>query len=352
MRGARHTAALQCRRRQDPILERSCRKIRVVITRTPYRISFFGGGTDYPSWFTEHGGGVLATTIDKYCYIAARRLPPFFDYRYRVSWSKIETVKERGEIKHRGVLGCLSHLDDHEPLEATHTGDLPARSGLGSSSAFTVGMLHALHALRHEYVTKHELARQAITVEQVVLKETVGVQDQIQCAHGGLNYIEIRRDGTFTVRPLISSDSRLAELEAHLMMFYTGTQRFSSDVAKAQVSNIDRKTDELRAIMNLTHRAIAALAHGPLSEFGRLLHESWMLKRSLSPKVSTPAIDEIYQRAIETGAMGGKVLGAGSGGFVIFFVRPAIHGAMRKALGLLEVPVRFESAGTSLVVAS
>lgn len=324
----------------------------MVITRTPYRLSFFGGGTDYPGWFSQHGGGVLTTTIDKYCYIAARRLPPFFDYNYRVSWSKIETVKERSDLEHRGVMGSLAYLDDHEPLDVTHMGDLPARSGLGSSSAFTVGMLHALHALRREYATKDELAREAILVEQSVLRETVGIQDQIQCAHGGLNYIEIRRDGEFTVRPLIGSDTRLEEFEAHLMMFYTGTQRFASDIAAEQVSNIDRKTDELREIMNLTHRAIAALAHGPLSTFGRLLHETWLLKRSLSKKVSTPEIDEIYQRAIETGAMGGKLLGAGSGGFMIFFVRPAMHGAMRKALGLLEVPVRFESAGTSLVVSS
>jgi D-glycero-alpha-D-manno-heptose-7-phosphate kinase len=323
----------------------------VIISRTPYRISFFGGGTDYPGWFQQHGGAVLATTIDRYCYITCRFMPPFFEHRSRVVWSKIELVGDNDEIEHPAVRAVMQHLKIDDGVEINHAGDLPGRSGLGSSSAFTVGLLHAVHALRGEMVSKEDLAKRAIHVEQQILHENVGVQDQIQTAFGGLNRIDLRPDGSFQVRPLVLPVDRLQALEQHMLLFYTGVSRTASDVARAQIEAIPNRQRELEEMHRLVGYAESVLASsGDIAEFGRLLHESWQIKRSLSDRVAPAFIDDIYARAMAAGALGGKLLGAGGGGFMLFFVRPQDHVKVLKALSeLLLVPAQLERAGTQLI---
>lgn len=326
----------------------------MIITRTPYRVSFFGGGTDYNRWYMKHGGRILTSSIDKYCHITARYLPPFFDYRHRVVWSKIETVQAAGDIEHPAVRACLQRLRIERGVEIHHWGDLPARSGLGSSSAFTVGLLHALQALNHEATGKHMLACDAVDVEQAMLRETVGVQDQIECAMGGLNEIVINRDDTYEVRPVTIQGDRLAELQSHLMLFFTGFQRYASEIAADQMARVDDNEVQLHALAAMVPHAVGILkGTGRLEPFGELLHDAWLLKRGLSPGVSTHAIDQIYQAAIEAGAIGGKLLGAGGGGFMLVFARPADQSAIRNALRkLIEIPFRFEVMGTHVIHAS
>lgn len=292
----------------------------------------------------------MATTIDKYCYLSARYMPPYLGCKYSVCWSKMERVNSLQEIEHAGVRGCLEYMGIDEGFEVNHAGDLPARSGLGSSSSFTVGMLHALHALRGEHVGKVRLANEAVEVEQVILKETVGIQDQIECAHGGLNLIEIGRDGSYTVRPVVMPAPRRAALESRLMLFFTGIQRHASEIAKVQVDNVGRKEAELHEIAALVPRAVGALAEGNLDAFGLLLHETWMLKRGLTDLVTNPEIDDIYAKAMQAGALGGKLLGAGGGGFFLFYVPEDRQSDVREAMGdLCECPVHFEHGGSQLV---
>ena len=323
----------------------------MIITKTPYRVSLFGGGTDYFRWYSEHGGSVLTGTIDKYCYLSARYMPAFLGFKYNACWSKMERVNSLDELIHSGIRGCLQYMGVDEGFEVNHAGDLPARSGLGSSSAFTVGMLHALHALKGGHVGKAQLAREAIEVEQVVLKETVGIQDQIQCAHGGFNVIEIHRDGEYTVRPVVISKERKAALEGKLMLFFTGLQRNSSDIADAQVSNIERKEFELKAIQRLVPQALEAVTSGSLDDVGKLLDETWFLKRELSDKVSSKEIDGLYTAAREAGAIGGKLLGAGGGGFFLFYVPEDRQASVREAMnGLLDIPFKFENGGSQIVL--
>jgi D-glycero-alpha-D-manno-heptose-7-phosphate kinase len=324
----------------------------MIITRTPLRISFFGGGTDYPAWFQEHGGAVLATTIDKYLYLHCRYLPPFFDFKSRIVWSQIERVQQPSEIAHPAIRGVLQWLKIDDGVEIHHHGDLPARTGLGSSSAFTVGLLHALHALRGQLVSKRTLAEQAIYVEQRVLSENVGVQDQIQSAFGGFNRIDIRPDGSFEVAPIVVQADRLAGLQRHLLLIYTGLSRTASEIAAEQVATIGTKTAELHAMRAMVDDAQRILAgDGSLRDFGRLLHESWLLKRSLSTKIAPSFVNEIYDMARKAGAEGGKLLGAGGGGFMLLFVEPDRRGAVVEALHkLLPVPFQFERAGTHLLL--
>lgn len=324
----------------------------MIITRTPLRVSFFGGGTDYPAWFREHGGAVLATTIDKYLYLHCRYLPPFFDFRSRIVWSKIEQVQAPGEIAHPAIRGILEWMKIGEGVEIHHHGDLPARTGLGSSSSFSVGLLHALHALRGELVSKRRLAEEAIFVEQQVLKENVGVQDQIQSAFGGLNRIDIRTDGSFEVAPLVVRTERLAGLQKHLLLLYTGLSRTASEIAAEQVSTMGAKTAELKAMREMVDEGEKILVGtGDLREFGRLLHESWKLKRELSSKIAPAFVNEIYDVARQAGADGGKLLGAGGGGFMLIFVQPEKRSVVLKALSkLLPVPFQFERSGTQIVL--
>jgi D-glycero-alpha-D-manno-heptose-7-phosphate kinase len=323
----------------------------MIISRTPFRVSFFGGGTDYPAWFREHGGAVLATTINKYCYISARFLPPFFDHASRIVWSQIELVRDRAEVQHPVVREALAFLDIREGVELHHQGDLPARTGLGSSSAFSVGLLNALYGLRGVMAGKEQLAREAIHIEQERLKETVGCQDQVITAHGGLNRIDFWGDASFRVAPIMIPWERLNALQSHLMLFFTGLSRTASEVAAAQVSAIPSRVRELRVIHQMVDEATAILRDGrDLAAFGSLLDEGWQLKRSLTDQISTPAIDDVYATARRAGCLGGKLIGAGGGGFMLLFAPPEAQPAVRAALrGLLEVPFRFESVGSHVI---
>ncbi len=323
----------------------------MIISRTPFRVSFFGGGTDYPTWFREHGGCVLTSTINKYCHISVRYLPPFFEKRNRIVWSKIEQVDSIEEIQHPAVRAGLHFLNVREGVEIHHDGDLPARSGLGSSSAFTVGLLHAVYGLKGVMASKSRLAKEAIYIEQDVLKEAVGIQDQIQVAHGGLNLIDIRHDGTYQVRPVILPRERSLELRSHMMLYFTGISRFASEIAQSQVAAIPDKTRELKAMAKLVDDALGVLTStGPLDDFGALLHESWLLKRGLTDKISNGTVDDIYETARQAGALGGKLLGAGGGGFMLIFARPGKQPRIKKALhGLLQIPFEFDFAGTQII---
>jgi D-glycero-alpha-D-manno-heptose-7-phosphate kinase len=323
----------------------------VIISRTPFRVSFFGGGTDYPAWFREHGGAVLATTINKYCYISARYLPPFFEHTSRIVWSHIELVRDRAEIQHPVVREALGFLGIREGIELHHQGDLPARTGLGSSSAFTVGVLNALYGLRGVMAGKEQLAREAIHVEQERLKEHVGCQDQVITAFGGMNRIDFWGDGQFRVTPIMVPWERLNELQGHLMLFFTGLSRTASEIAAEQIDAMPAKVRELRVIHQMVDEAIVILRdRRPLGDFGRLLDEGWQLKRTLTERISTAAIDDIYARARGAGCLGGKLIGAGGGGFMLLFAPPEAQPRVREALrGLLEVPFRFESVGSHVV---
>src|SRR5438132_6255511 len=288
----------------------------MVISRTPFRISFFGGGTDYPAWYRAHGGEVLAATIDKYCYLTCRYLPPFFEHRLRLVYRKIELCKAMEDIEHPAVRAVLKFLQFDRGLELHHDGDLPARSGMGSSSAFTVGLLHALHALRGTMPSKNQLTRESIHLEQEVLQETVGSQDQVMAAYGGFRHVKFHPNDQMAIDPLILSLSRLAELKAHLMLFYTGIVRTASDVARSYVTDLESRRRQLRIMKELVDESIDILASGTdLRAFGDLLHEAWQAKRSLSAEVSNAEVDALYGRAREAGALGGKLTGAGGGGF-------------------------------------
>jgi D-glycero-alpha-D-manno-heptose-7-phosphate kinase len=325
----------------------------MIITRTPFRISFFGGGTDYPAWYRENGGAVLATTIDKYCHISCRHLPPFFEHKHRIVYSKIENVQTIGEIEHPAVRAILGWMKCEIGLEIHHDGDLPARSGLGSSSSFSVGLLHALAALEGKYVTKEELARNAIHVEQNIIGESVGSQDQVSAAFGGFNRIEFRRNDSFEVAPLILPRERIAELQSHLMLFFTGFSRIASTVAESKIQNFKNRKAELERMGEMVDDAVRVLQSpgSAIGEFGELLHEGWTLKRRLSTKVSTAEIDTIYENAMKAGATGGKILGAGGGGFLVLFVKPELQGSVRDALkNLIHVPFAFEDSGSRVVL--
>ncbi|MHB1143134.1 MAG: GHMP family kinase ATP-binding protein [Sulfuricaulis sp.] len=324
----------------------------MIITRTPFRISFFGGGTDYAAWYQEHGGIVLSTSIDKYCYISCRYLPPFFEHKYRVVYSKIENCKTIDQIEHPAVRAVLTYMQCDTGLEIHHDGDLPARSGLGSSSSFTVGLLNALSALKGNYIANSDLASQAIHIERDIIKENVGSQDQICAAHGGFNRIEFLRDGSFRVDPVVLRQERLEEFQGHLMLFFTGLSRFASDIAKSKIDNLKNRAAELQRMTESVHEAIRILqSDAPIEEIGRLLDQNWKYKRSLSDKVSSPEIDQIYEAAIKAGAIGGKLLGAGGGGFMVFLVKPALQKKVSEALShLIHVPFRFENNGSRVVL--
>lgn len=325
----------------------------MIITRTPFRISFFGGGTDYPGWYREHGGAVLATTIDKYCYITCRRLPPFFDHKHRIVYSQIENVGNNDEIQHPAVKAVLNWSKVQEGLEIHHDGDLPARSGLGSSSSFTVGLLNALKGLNGQMASKEGLARDAIYVEQNVIGENVGSQDQVSAAFGGFNRIEFHCNDTFDVAPVILSSHRREELRDHLMLCFTGFSRIASQVAKSKIDNLKKREKELKLMRAMVDEAIALLQdkREPIESFGKLLDASWQYKRSLSDRVSTPEIDQIYAAAMEAGAIGGKILGAGGGGFLLLFAKPEKQTDIRDRLHkLIHVPFDFEDSGSRVVL--
>ena len=323
----------------------------MVISRTPFRVSFFGGGTDYPEWYRRHGGAVLATTINKYCYISCRYLPPFFEHRFRIVYIKSENCKAIDEISHPVVRGVLQHLEWTRGLEVHHDADLPARGGVGSSSSFTVGMLNALAALRGGIISKRDLALESLHMEQEVLKETVGSQDQISAAYGGLNHIRFHESGDFSVHPVTILASRSRELEGSLMLFYTGIKRTAAVVAGSFVPSLASRLDVMPRIGALVEEGIDVLqGNGDIGEFGKLLDKGWELKRTLSARVSNDDVDHLYARARSAGAVGGKILGAGGGGFMLFFVPPPRQAAFREALGdLIHVPFKFDYSGSQIV---
>jgi len=325
----------------------------MIITRTPFRISFFGGGTDYPAWYREHGGVVLATTIDKYCYISCRYLPPFFDHKYRIVYSVIENVRHIEEITHPAVRAILSWAGCDRGLEIHHDGDLPARSGLGSSSSFTVGLVHAIAALKGTYISREELAAQAIHIEQNIIRENVGSQDQISAAYGGFNQIDFMENDTIRVSPVILLKDRLDELQSHLMLYFSGFSRIASEIAESIIGNVKSREKELKRIKEMVNESIRALQNTrtPIGEFGELLHEGWLCKQALSGKVSTPEIDHLYEEARRAGAIGGKILGAGGGGFLLLFVKPELQFKVQQRLKhLIHVPFEFENSGSRVVL--
>jgi D-glycero-alpha-D-manno-heptose-7-phosphate kinase len=324
----------------------------MIISRTPFRISFFGGGTDYPAWYKENGGVVLSAAINKYCYITCRYLPPFFDYKYRIRYYQREEANRIEDIKHPSVRECLIFSKLDKGVDIVHHADLPAQAGLGSSSTFTVGLLHALSALRHEMPTKRELAINAIHIEQNKIKENVGSQDQTAAAFGGLNLIEFGGPHEITVRQMILPPARIADLEQHLMLFFTGFSRTASDIAKEQIEFIPSKTSNLNQMMHLVTEAAALLQDKTvrLDNFGRLLHEQWLVKKQMSSQITNGDVDAIYQAGLNAGALGGKLLGAGGGGFMLFFVKPELQSQVRQALShLLYVPVCFDYSGSQII---
>ena len=323
----------------------------MIISRTPFRLSFFGGGTDYPAFYRQHGGEVLSTSIDKYCYLTCRHLPPFFEHSIRIVYSTIENCRRIDEIQHPVVREALHFLAVDRGVEIHHDGDLPARSGMGSSSAFTVGLLHALHALAGRMPTKQQLAEEGIAIEQERLREHVGSQDQVAAAYGGFNHVVFQPSGEIQVRPMALPRERIAEFNAHLMLFYTGIQRTASSIAEGIVKEIPKSESILRRSRGLVGEAMLVLSHGgDLLPIGQLLHEGWLAKRSLSSRVSNPEVDKLYATARAAGALGGKLTGAGGGGFMLLFVPPAKQARVREALKhLIHVPFRFESSGSQII---
>ncbi|MBI1776496.1 MAG: kinase [Proteobacteria bacterium] len=325
----------------------------MIISRTPFRVSLFGGGTDYPRWYREHGGAVLGTAINKYCYITVRPLPPFFEHKHRIVYARIELVKAIDDIVHPSVRAVLQEHPFESGIEIHHDGDLPARSGLGSSSSFTAGLLNALFALQGKMITKRKLAEETIRIEQEIIGESVGSQDQIWAAYGGLARINFGTDGRFEVRPIVIPDVKRQELEQGLLLFFTGVSRYSTDIAREKIANLDKRATQLRTMTQMVDEAEAILTNPmrKMTELGRLLHEGWRLKRELADSVSNAHIDEIYEAAMAAGATGGKLLGAGGGGFMAFLVEPGKRAAVTDRLSrLIHVPVGIGAAGSRIIV--
>lgn len=322
----------------------------MIITKTPFRMSFFGGGTDMESFFKENGGSVLSTTFDKYCYVNVRHLPRFFDYSTELSYSKTERVTNIDDIEHPAIRNAMKMLDMHE-IRLTYEADLPARSGLGTSSSFAVGMLNAFYALKGKYVSKKQLADEAIYLERVLCDEAGGWQDQIAASFGGFNRIDFNADG-YTVHPVIVSPQRKQQLNNNLMMFFTGFTRFSSEIQKANKLDDESKTKQLKQMLTLVDEAESILTDQSkdLDDFGKFLDVTWKLKRQTGKSVSTNNIDNLYDKGISAGALGGKLLGAGGGGFLVFYVTPEKQAAVKEAMeDLLYIPFKFEDSGTQVI---
>ncbi len=322
----------------------------MIITKTPFRMSFFGGGTDMECFFREYGGSVLSTTFDKYCYVNVRHLPRFFDWSTELTYSKIEKVSNIDDINHPAIRNAMKMLDMHE-IRLTYEADLPARSGLGTSSSFAVGMLNAFYALKGKYVDKKKLADDAIYLERILCQEAGGWQDQIAASFGGLNRINFNADG-YEVLPVIISPERKKQLNQNLLMFFTGFTRFSSDVQKANAASKESKIIQLKEMLALVDEAEKVLTdkYSNLDDFGRLLDHTWKLKRQTGTAVSTNSIDELYEKGIAAGALGGKLLGAGGGGFLVFYVQPEHQDSVRWAMrDLMHIPFKFEDGGTRVI---
>jgi D-glycero-alpha-D-manno-heptose-7-phosphate kinase len=325
----------------------------LIISRTPFRVSLFGGGSDYPQWYRRHGGAVFGFTLNKYCYLSVRYLPPFFEHKYRVVYSKIELVRDVRDFKHPAVRAVLTEMDEHAGLEIHHDGDLPARSGLGSSSSFTVGLLNALYAKRNQTIDRRALAKEAIRIEQEVISEHVGSQDQVWATYGGLNRIRFHQSGDFDVEPVYAEPERVEALTRNCLLVFTGISRTASKAAKQKIANLGKRESHVRAMIAMVDEAVEILSTPgrPLSDLGKLLHESWLLKRELSPAVTTDRVDEIYGAARDAGAIGGKLLGAGGGGFMLFYVEPDKQPAVCERLAdLVQVRYRIDYEGSKITL--
>jgi D-glycero-alpha-D-manno-heptose-7-phosphate kinase len=324
----------------------------MIITRTPHRVSFFGGGTDYPSWYLKNSGKVLGSAINKYCYLFVRELPPFFEHKHRLVYSKIETVTALDQIEHPSIREILKYLNFDRGISVHHDADIPARSGMGSSSAFTTGFLKAVYALLGKMISKEELFNAAIHVEQDLIKENVGSQDQVFASCGGLNKIEFIKGEQIVVSPVIMTKDNLRAFESKFMLFFTGLSRNASVIAEEQIKNTDRNADSLHFMSKLVDEAYGILtsAKPDFRDFGKLLNESWKVKRGLSAKISTPYIDEIYEKALKCGAVGGKLLGAGGGGFMLLYVEPENKSKLKEAFpNLVHIPFEFEFSGSEII---
>lgn len=324
----------------------------MIITRTPLRISFFGGGTDIPTFYREYGGEVLSTTINKYLYITCRKMPPFWEFKNRfVYGSKTETVKELNEIDHPAIRETLRFLNIAYGIDMHYNTDIPARSGIGSSSSFTVGLLNALNGLNGRMMSKHELMKDAIHIEQDMIKEAVGSQDQTAAAYGGLNHIVFRQDGEIEVHPITIPEERIYDLNQHLLLVFTGFQRFAKNIEKGKIERIGQNTENLLEMRAYVSQAIEMLNKGKdIREFGSLLNETWLHKKRLSDKVTDERIDDLYDLGIRNGAIGGKLLGAGGGGFMLFFVEPKKRQQLKAALtDYIRVPFLFDNTGSQVI---
>ena len=325
----------------------------MILTRTPHRISFFGGGTDYPEYYLEHGGKTIGVTIDKYSYLNIRKLPPFFNHKHRIVYSKQENVNTLDEIKHPSVRETLKYFNIKHGISINHDGDIPARSGMGSSSAFTVGLIHSLHALQGEFISKKNLTKEAIHIEQNLIKENVGSQDQAFAAHGGLNVIEFLQNGEISLIPIIMTPQRLHIFQDNIMLFFSGLSRTASEIVQEQKDNTSLNIDNLNTMKSLVNEAYAILTDDKrnLHEFGELLNTTWELKKSLSSKITNDEIDTMYETALQAGAVGGKLLGAGGGGFMAFYVEKEKQNSVKSALSkYLHIPFKFDFDGSKIVV--
>lgn len=323
----------------------------MIITKTPFRMSFFGGGTDIEKFFREYGGAVISTTFDKYCYVTVRHLPRFFDFTTHLTYSRTEFVNELENIQHPAIRNAMKMLDMHE-IRLMYEADLPARSGLGTSSSFAVGMLHAFYALKGKYVDKKRLADEAIYLERVMCQEAGGWQDQIAAAFGGMNRINFNKDGTYDVQPIIIHPERKKQLNDNLLMFFTGFTRFSSEIQKINENGYVEKEKMLQEMLTLVDEAEIILEdkHSDLDDFGRLLDKTWRLKKQIGGACTTDSIDRLYEKGLAAGALGGKLLGAGGGGFLIFYVQPERKVAVMEAMKeLLYIPFEFEDGGTRVI---
>lgn len=324
----------------------------MIITKTPYRISLFGGGTDHPAWYRENGGEVISFAVDKYCYLTTRILPPFFDHKYRIAYSKVEMTKTIEDIQHPAVRGALQKFASDMSLEIHHDGDLPARSGVGSSSAFAVGLIHSLHILKNQKISKLELAHEAIELEQVDLKENVGSQDQIACALGGLNYIKFGGKSEWEVEPLHITDSQRNQVEQRTVLVYTGVHRSSSDIQANLLLNLNEKSKTMFRTIELAQECRKVLSeNADLDLIGEMLVESWSLKKAMNTHAITPALEEVWLKSKKAGALGGKVLGAGGGGFCMFWVKEGQKEEFLRKLGFgIYVPVKIDFQGSTCVL--
>ena len=323
----------------------------MIISKTPYRISFFGGGSDYPSWYLKNGGVVLSTTIDKYIYISCRYLPPFFEHKYRFVWSQMENVKSINQIKHKAVREMLKYFNIKDGLEIHYDGDLPSRSGMGSSSVFVVGLMNLLNSFHGRNITNKMLAKKSIYFEQKILKETVGSQDQIAAAYGGFNKIKFFPGGNFRVSPINLNQRNIRKLNQNLVLLYTGVKRTAHHIANSYVKKLHKeKKNEIYQILDFVREAENILKSNDYDNFGKLLHESWLTKRNLSKKMSSTSIDDIYNFALKKGALGGKLLGAGGGGFFLLYVP---YERQKKFMNyfkkFIRIPFNFNNLGSTVI---